>query len=289
MAPQFVMQAFAANSRRREAAAGSGLGRWRGGVLATSAAARSPLHYYGSDYAAPTPKNLTQAAAVVLLKSALQAASPALLEYNTITERAHVKHMNGEREDVVDWNEFQQRHLDSFYKVLQRATAVESIKKVFEALLERIVSPKLFDRLTKLQLKSANRKLAKFKSSRLVAYKMFYTSLWSNAVLYTSIIAYEAATALYEYYSRGNATSAGKRIKGGSANSESLAKVAKKVVLWTGKRVAYYSIMLVGTASGFSVGFYFSPSYGVHVGPLLGEQLAHSVAVELGLGPELTL
>jgi hypothetical protein len=246
--------------RRRERAAG---------LLATSA--KSLPHYYGSDYLPPTPHNLTRTAAMVVLKSAVLASSHALVEWEETQKRLQASSAETKESDKVDWDAFNRKHLHSFYNILHRGAATEAIKKLFEGLLERVLSIKLFDRVTKLQHKSALRKLAKFNDRGTVAYRMLYTSVWSNAVMYSSMLTYDIILALYEHY--------GNKYKTLGPTS-ALAK-ANKALLWLGKKIAYYSIILVGSASGFSLGFYLSPSVGPQIGPLVGENLAQLVAVEL--------
>jgi len=237
-------------------------------VLATSA--RS----YGCDYAVPNARNLSQAAGMVLGKSVVLTGSQMINEYNIIVEKALQQELKGDDADPVDWDKFQEKYLEMFYKVLAKTAATDTIKKVFEGVLQQVVSPKIFDRLTKLPLKSAHRKLAKYKRCATAAYKMLYTSLWSSALTFSSVITLDIAMAIYEHCSE--CSRKRKRL----IQSNGLEEMGGALV-WVGKRVAYYSIIVVGSVSGFSIGFYLSPNYGGHIGPLLGEGIANALATEL--------
>jgi hypothetical protein len=211
---------------------------------------------------------------MVLAKSVVLTGSQMINEYNIIVEKALQQELKGNDADPVDWDKFQEKYLEMFYKVLAKTAATDTIKKVFEGVIKQVASPKIFDRLTKIPLKSAHRKLAKYKRCATAAYKMLHTSLWSSALMFSSIITYDVAMAIYEYYSE--CSRKRKRL----IQSNGLEEIGGALV-WVGKRVTYYSIIVVGSVSGFSIGFYLSPNYGGHIGPLLGEGIANALATEL--------
>jgi hypothetical protein len=210
---------------------------------------------------------MVQSVGLVVAKSLVMASAQGLNEYNVIADKALARFQKGLDEEEVDWEDFYRRHVENFYKVLYKNATTHAIRQVYELVARGVVPPKIFDRLTKAPLKSAQRKLSKAYMTRLgIAHKMLSTSLWSCAITYSSLFTYDVALALYEHYS---SKTADKVIE------------TRRALEWTGKKVALYFISAAGTVVGFSVGFYLSPRYGVHLGPLVGEALSSAIAQEL--------
>jgi len=214
--------------------------------------------------------NIVHSAGMVVAKSLLMASAQGMNEYNVIADKALARFQKGLDEEDVDWEDFYRRHVENFYKVFYKNATTHVIRQFYEVVARRIASPKIFDRLTKVPLKSAQRKLAKAYLTRLgIARKMLATSMWSCSVTYCSLFTYDVALALYEHYS---SKVGGKVVE------------FRKALEWTGKKLALYTISAAGTAAGFSVGLFISPKYGVHLGPLIGEALGSAFATEvLGL------
>ena len=163
-----------------------------------------------------------------------------------------------------------------FYKTLRKDFAIFCLKKLYEVLLRQIAPSKIFDRLSKNPVKSAQRKMVKFNQRRLVAYKMLHTSLWSNALFVTSQFTYDVISALVEFIKSSPDKASDK-----NNTLQLVRRRARKAITWTARRLAYYSIMLVGVSSGFSVGYYISPEYGTHLGTFLGDTVANALATDL--------
>ena len=232
-------------------------------VLATSAAGPGSSRDYGADYQEISLRNISYSLSLVVAKSFILAASEAMIEYNELADRNLKQLAAQEDEEETDWDQFSRRHADSCLKYFYKNLSTECIKKLYDYLARQFVSPKLFERLTKDPVKSAARKLIKYQHRFQTGNHMWFTFLWSKAILYVSFFTYDSVMAVWEF----------------SKNPTRRVRV-KRVLAWVGTKVASNALIMLGTATGFTIGYYISPSYGGHIGPILGEIAASALVTE---------
>lgn len=249
-------------------------------ILATSASRTG-------DYQELTVTTVGQALGMVVCKSAVLAAAEAMIEYNEWEDRrmkklaidaelalarghaavaanGDVDNEEDEEEEEFDVESFVAKHKASCIKYLYKNLSTESIKRIYEVIARQIVSPRHFERLTKDPIKSAARKMLKYQSRFTAGNRMWPTFLWSKVILYASFFTYDALLAVVEYL----------------GEPKRKAVKVRRVLAWIGKKVGALALIMAGTATGFTVGFYISPGYGGHIGPILGEVAASAVVAE---------
>lgn len=239
-------------------------------ILATSAANYDDSRHirkYGCDYQELTPKNISLSVGLVLLKSIVVVGSAFQQEQNAVNDH----NINLAEQDLpllkFDWDDIKRRYLTMFKQTLIRLGSIESIKKFYEYMAMKLVSPKLFDRLTKQPVKSLQRKYSKnICTAYILSYKMASTCAWSSVIYYASQLTLDAIAALYDYHRNPPTGSASALVR------------SRVVLVWTFKRVATSACLVVGSSLGFSFGIYFNHSYGGPCLQVVGEVAAAALA-----------
>ena len=147
------------------------------------------------------------------------------------------------------------------------------LKKSLESLVYYNITPKFTDKLTKDVYKSYQRKLLRNNNinSLNLNYKIFYTSLWSQTLSYTSSMIYDILYNSFTYLFF-------------MKNKEKKQITIKKCILWFMKSGLCYTASITCSALGYAIGGYLGgPAYGAPIGQLILESIGNLIA-QLTLG-----
>ena len=207
-------------------------------VIATSAIVSSQKRSYGEDYTpfcrSYQPRNI----GFQVAKAALIQTSMAVLEYNVYLERAIASET--EIEDF-DFKAARIKYTAAFLTLAKRNISVSILKHFYELLAVVTLSNKAADRFSKNLLKSITRKLMRY-SRATACCRIFRTALWTNIPFNCATLTVDIVFNVTDYiYSKKTVTN-------------------KEVVLWLGRKIAYFSVCSLSSAAGYAIGSYFNPN-----------------------------
>jgi len=178
-----------------------------------------------------TLKNIT----LQLSKALLIPANTVTFEYNNF--------LLEERDDDFDWKGCMERNFGSFLSSAKRCLSTSFLKKIFETLIQKYLSPKYCDKLSKDLSKSMLRKIIKF--SRFTACKkIFFTALWGNSLFSASCFVFDVAAYMTSPRNK----------------SDSTLQCLRRGTVWITRKTGYSALSLVSTSLGFAIGAYFNVS-----------------------------
>lgn len=197
----------------------------------------------------------------ILLRSALIPVNLAMLEYNQHNENVDKLIKKGTPAHLIpdfDYNAWQVKHTQSFFKELRKISFVVFAKKSLETLCIKYCPMELGQKLTKDLQKSIFRKVQRYgQYSSITMQKVFYTSISSQFLYFTSLYIYEFLSIIsndcIQFYDNWNK----------SDFMKALAKFPFGPVCWASvKKMVMIATNLYSTSLGYSLGTYLHPTYG---------------------------
>ena len=208
-------------------------------ILATSALSLPGKRPYGQDYVPFCRAYGARNVGLQVAKAALLQTSMAVLEYNVYLERANAS--EDEIEDF-DFKAAQKKYTAAFLTLAKRNLSISIMKHFYELMAVLSFSSKTADRFSKNLLKSITRKLIRY--PRVTACtRIFRTALWTGLTFNCATLTVDIAFNISDYLYNKN-----KKFS------------TEEVVVWFGKKVAYYSVCSISSAAGYAIGSYLNPN-----------------------------
>lgn len=236
---------------------------------------------YLTDYKAFSTVILPKTIGINVAKAGVLTFSLFLLEFNKYLDRQIQNRQNDEdgikllpddsnyivQEEEFDWEEARRKYSAFLFDSSLRSVGTSFIRKFYELIAVTSLDIRIADRLHKDALKSFSRKCTKFTRFQ-AAFRLFKTVFWSSILLHLSSFTYDVI-----YNIVGHIQDKTKR--------ENIS--AQSMLIWTVKKASYYSVVILCSSAGFSVGAYVNADVGSVLMAAVFETVGSSVA-SAGLG-----